>query len=191
MRIRIFNLLLILSLAGVAFISCKRSTLQIEKAQESDYIRRYVKKFMPDIKPTALGLYYQPIQLGNVNSDSIRTGDLVKVFYKGYLIQDTIGLGIKTGTMFDSSGDYEPFSFTVGSGGVITGWQEGIRLMKDGGEAVWLIPSRLAYASQAQSGIPAFSPLIFHIKIFKVYKSTDVVPIIQKSPPGSLLPVQH
>ena len=184
MRFRIFNLLLILSLSGIAFFSCKRSTLQIEKSQEVDYIKRYVQKFLPGIKPTALGLYYKPIIVGNLTTDSIKTGDLVKVFYNGYLIQDTVGIGIKNGTMFDSSGDYEPFSFTVGGGAVITGWEEGIRLMKDGGEAIWVIPSSLGYAAQAQARIPAYSPLIFHIKIYKVYRPTDVNPIIQKLPPG-------
>jgi FKBP-type peptidyl-prolyl cis-trans isomerase len=187
MRIRIFNLLLIISLAGVASFSCKRSTMQIEKAQEVDYIREYVQKFLPGIKPTALGLYYKPITLGDLTKDSIRTGDLVKVFYSGYLIQDTVGVGIKNGAMFDTSGDYEPFSFTVGGGGVITGWEEGIRLMKDGGEAIWVLPSSLGYAGQPQSRIPAYSPLIFHIKIYKVYEANTLVqpPIIQKSPPGS------
>jgi FKBP-type peptidyl-prolyl cis-trans isomerase FkpA len=185
MRIRIFNLLLILSFAGVAFFSCKRSTLQIEKAQEVDYIRRYVQKFLPGIQPTALGLYYKPIVVGDLTTDSIKAGDLVKVYYEGYLIQDTVGIGIKNGTMFDTSGDYEPFSFTVGGGAVITGWEEGIRLMKDGGEAIWVMPSNLGYAAQAQAHIPAYSPLIFHIKVYKVYRSTDVYPIIQKMPPGS------
>jgi len=87
--------------------------------------------------------------------------------------------------MFDTSGDYEPFSFTVGAGTVITGWDEAIRLMKDGGEAIWVMPSRLAYSAQAQNGIPAYSPLVFHIWIYKVFRSTDVLPIIEKIPPGS------
>lgn len=188
MRFKIFNLLLILSLAGTAFYSCKKTTAQIERDQEVDYIRRYTAKFLPGIKPTASGLYYKEITPGNVAADSIRAGNLVKVFYKGYLIQDTISLGIKNGTLFDTSGDYEPFSFTVGGGGVIVGWDQAIRLMKDGGEAIWVIPSKLAYSSQAQSGIPAYSPLIFHVWIYKVYRATDVFPIIQKRPPGILSP---
>lgn len=189
MRIGIFRYLLILFVAGAAFLSCKRSTLQIEKAQESDYIARYVQRYMSDIKPTDLGLYYQPIQLGDVTADSIRTGDVVKVYYSGFLIQDTVGIGIKTGNMFSSSGDYEPFSFTVGGGVVVQGWEELIRLMKDGGEANWLIPSKLGYAAQPQAGIPAYSPLVFHIKIYKVYRSTDVFPILQQKPPGSSVEV--
>lgn len=184
MRIRLFNVLLILSIVGAAFFSCKRSTLQIEKAQEVDYIKRYVQT-IKDIILTPSGLYYKELVPGDVSADSIKTGDMVKVFYSGYLIQDTVGIGIKNGIIFDSSGDYEPFSFTVGGGGVITGWEEGIRLMKDGGEAIWVIPSSLGYAGQAQARIPAYSPLIFHIKVYKVYRSTDIFQIIQKRPPGS------
>jgi FKBP-type peptidyl-prolyl cis-trans isomerase len=184
MRIRLFNVLLILSLAGAAFFSCKRDTNQILRDQEVDYIKKYIQSH-PDLKLTTTGIYYQQLVAGDAATDSIKTGDMVKVFYSGYLLQDTVGIGIKTGSMFDSSGDYEPFSFTVGAGGVIAGWEEGIRLMKDGGEALWLIPSRFAYASQPQSRIPAYSPLLFHIKIYKVYRSTDVFPIIQKLSPGS------
>jgi len=184
MRPKVFNWLLIFILTGNSFYSCKKTTSQQLREEEADHLKRYVEKYLPEVKPTLSGLYYQELNAGK-DTISIKTGDLVKVFYKGYLIQDTIGLGIKTGAMFDTSGDYEPFSFTVGAGTVITGWDEAIRLMKDGGEAIWVMPSRLAYSAQAQNGIPAYSPLVFHIWIYKVFRSTDVLPIIEKIPPGS------
>ena len=166
MRIKVFNLLLILVLTGAAFYSCKKTTSQMLRDQETDYLKRYVEKYLPGVKPTSAGLYYQELN-GGKDTITIKTGDIVKVFYKGYLIQDTIGLGIKTGTLFDTSGDYEPFSFTVGGGTVITGWDEAIRLMKDGGEAIWVVPSRLAYSGQGHNGIPAYSALVFsYLDIF-------------------------
>ena len=54
--------------------------------------------------------------------------------------------------------------------------------MKDGSEAKLVIPSRLAYSSTAQTTIPSYSPLVFYIKIYKVYRSTDVWPTIEIRP---------
>ena len=107
---------------------------------------------------------------------------MVKVFYSGYLITDDSTNGIEDGYKFDSSGDFEPFSFTVGAGAVITGWDEAIRYMKVGSEAKVIIPSKLGYSSQSQSTIPAYSTLIFYLKVYKVYRSTDVWPTIEIRP---------
>jgi FKBP-type peptidyl-prolyl cis-trans isomerase len=170
MRIKVSSLLIIVAITGTIIYSCKKTTSQIQRDQEVDYLRRYVAKYLPGIKPTSSGLYYQELKAG-IDTFTIRTGDVVKLFYTGYLIQDTIGLGIKTGKIFDASGDYEPFSFKVGGGAVITGWDEAIRLMKNGGEAIWVIPSRDAYSAQPQASIPAYSPLVFHISIYRVYRS--------------------
>jgi len=57
--------------------------------------------------------------------------------------------------------------------------------MKDGSEAKLVIPSRLAYSSQQQSTIPQYSTLVFYIKIYKVYRSTDEWPTIELHPKGS------
>jgi len=186
MRFKVFNFLLIVVMAGVAFYSCKKTTSQMMRDQEVELTKGYAEKYMKDATKTTSGLYYLETKAGK-DTISIKTGDLIKIFYKGYLIQDTINEGIKKGTMFDSSGDYEPFSFVVGAGTVITGWDEAIRLMKDGAEAEWLIPSRLAYSAQAQNGIPAYSPLVFDVRIYRVYRadSTSEFPVISKKPPVS------
>jgi FKBP-type peptidyl-prolyl cis-trans isomerase len=186
MRIRVFSYLLIFAIAGAAFFSCKKTTSQALRDQEVEYINGYAAKYMKDAKKTTSGIYYLETKAGK-DTITIKAGDLIKIFYNGYLIQDTINEGIKKGAMFDSSGDYEPFSFVVGAGTVITGWDEAIRLMKDGGEATWLIPSRLAYSAQPQNGIPAYSPLVFDVRIYRVYRadSTSEFPVISKKPPVS------
>lgn len=163
-----FSLLIIIAILGTFIWSCKKTTSQILRDQEVDYIRRYVERYLPGIKPDSAGVYYKELNPGK-GMAKIKTKDLVKLFYKGYLIQDTVGIGIKTGIMFDTSGDYEPFTFKVGAGKVISGWDDAIKLMKDSAEAIWVIPSRLAYSGQAQSDIPAYSPLVFHVRIYKVY----------------------
>ncbi|MCE1198828.1 MAG: FKBP-type peptidyl-prolyl cis-trans isomerase [Marinilabiliales bacterium] len=168
----------------LAFSSCRKTTYQQEIDNEKVLLSKYINKFHKGVSPTSSGLYYIQTKAGN--GRTIADGNYVKVFYKGYLIEDNDSLGIKDGAMFDSSGDFEPFGFTVGAGSVITGWEEAIKLMTDGGEAKWIIPSKIAYAGTIQGTIPAYSTLVFYVKIFKVYRSTDTLNVIQKQP---ILPV--
>src|ERR1043165_1118639 len=68
---------------------------------------------------------------------SPKTGDKVKVHYSGYLLD---------GTKFDSSVDRgSPFSFTIGKGQVIKGWDEGVMTMKIGGKRKLITPADLGY----------------------------------------------
>lgn len=92
-------------------------------------------------------------------------GDTVKVNYVGTLTN---------GKKFDSSYDRkEPFSFKLGSGEVIKGWDQGVVGMKIGGKRKLTIPPELAYGNQAQGTIPANSTLIFEIELLEVTKDTQ------------------
>jgi FKBP-type peptidyl-prolyl cis-trans isomerase len=74
------------------------------------------------------------------------------------------------GTKFDSSLDRDtPFSFTLGSGLVIAGWDIGVKGMKVGGVRKLVIPPHLAYGSRSvASVIPPNATLIFEIELLKV-----------------------
>lgn len=88
------------------------------------------------------------------------TGKKVTVHYTGTLTD---------GTKFDSSVDRnEPFTFTLGEGRVIQGWEQGIQGMKVGGKRKLTIPPSLGYGSQANGPIPANSTLIFEVELLKV-----------------------
>ncbi len=103
--------------------------------------------------PAASGLYYIETKRGTgADADN---GDLVKVKYKGTFTD---------GTIFDSG----IYTFTLGSGKVIKGWDEGIAYMKEGGKAILLIPSALAYGPYGNSGIPGYSPLVFDVELIEV-----------------------
>ncbi|HZK95419.1 MAG TPA: FKBP-type peptidyl-prolyl cis-trans isomerase [Prolixibacteraceae bacterium] len=180
MRIRFFNMFLFVAMLGIVISSCKTPTGQAQRDLEQEYLSKYIAKFHPTVTPKASGLYFIETKAGVATDSLIKAGDLVNVYYSGYLIEDDATNGIQDGYEFDYNLDgFEPFSFTVGAGSVITGWDEAMTYMKDGSEAKLIIPSKLAYSSQSQTSIPAYSPLVFYIKISKVYRSTDVWPTIE------------
>ena len=70
---------------------------------------------------------------------------------------------------FDSSYERgEPFSFTLGKGTVIEGWEKGLIGMKVGGQRILAIPSAMAYGNRQVGPIPANSPLVFTIELVKI-----------------------
>ncbi len=90
-----------------------------------------------------------------------KAGDTVKVHYTGTLLD---------GTKFDSSLDRgEPFSFKLGSGSVIKGWDEGVVGMKVGGKRKLTIPADKAYGKAGRPPtIPPNSPLVFEIQLLEI-----------------------
>ncbi len=88
------------------------------------------------------------------------SGKSVTVNYKGTLTD---------GTQFDSSYDRnQPFTFALGSGQVIQGWEQGIQGMKVGGKRRLTIPASLGYGDRATGKIPANSTLIFEVELLTV-----------------------
>lgn len=108
---------------------------------------------------TASGLKIHDAQLGTGNP--VAVGDTVSVHYTGYLLD---------GSKFDSSFDRNaPFEFTVGSGGVIPGWEEGLVGMQVGGKRNLLIPPELAYGTQGYPPvIPGNATLRFEIELLEI-----------------------
>jgi FKBP-type peptidyl-prolyl cis-trans isomerase len=90
-----------------------------------------------------------------------KPGDEVTVQY--------VGVTYKTGKQFDASWDRgEPFTFELGSGEVIPGWEEGIKGMKPGGRRELIIPPELGYGYQRNGSIPPGSTLIFIVDLVSV-----------------------
>ena len=91
-------------------------------------------------------------------------GDTVSVHYTGTLLD---------GTKFDSSVDRgTPFSFDLGAGMVIQGWDEGVAGMKEGGTRILTIPADMAYGERGVPGaIPPSAPLKFEVQLIEVEKA--------------------
>jgi FK506-binding nuclear protein len=62
----------------------------------------------------------------------------------------------------------KPFTFAIGKGEVIQGWEIGLEGMQVGGERRITIPPKLAYGSRSQPGIPGNSTLVFDIKLLEI-----------------------
>jgi FKBP-type peptidyl-prolyl cis-trans isomerase FkpA len=72
------------------------------------------------------------------------------------------------GEQFDSSIGREPFSFQLGGGQVIPGWDQGVQGMKVGGKRTLIIPAELGYGAQGAGPIPPNSNLIFDVELLDV-----------------------
>jgi peptidylprolyl isomerase len=112
---------------------------------------------------TPSGLKYVDEVVGTGPSPS--PGMDVTVNYTGML---------ESGTKFDSSvdpsfGHVQPFTFKIGMGGVIKGWDEGVMTMKVGGKRRLIIPADLGYgAAGSPPKIPPNAPLIFDVELLGV-----------------------
>ncbi len=125
-KLRLFALLL--SIAAFALVS--------GRAQTTD--NSSPTKVTGKAKSTASGLQYWDITVGTGTAAS--SGKMVKVHYTGWLTN---------GKKFDSSIDHGmPFSFKLGGGEVIKGWDEGVAGMKVGGKRQLRIPQDLGYGAQ-------------------------------------------
>lgn len=110
---------------------------------------------------TASGLKYIDVVVGKGASPSV--GKHVKVHYTGTL---------ENGKKFDSSVDRnQPFSFIIGVGQVIPGWDEGVMSMKVGGKRKLIIPPNLGYGARGAGGvIPPNATLLFDVELLDVEK---------------------
>lgn len=110
---------------------------------------------------TDSGLTYLDVVVGNGAAPV--AGKQVKVHYTGTL---------ENGTKFDSSVDRkQPFSFIIGVGQVIKGWDEGVMSMKVGGKRKLVIPANLGYGARGAGGvIPPNATLLFDVELLEVQK---------------------
>lgn len=112
---------------------------------------------------TSSGLQIEDVTLGN--GAEAKAGSHVMVHYTGWHYQDG-----KSGEQFDSSKSRgDPFSFPLGAGHVIRGWDEGVAGMKIGGKRNLIIPPDLGYGARGAGGvIPPNATLLFEVELLGV-----------------------
>jgi FKBP-type peptidyl-prolyl cis-trans isomerase len=108
-----------------------------------------------ETQTTASGLQF--IDLATGSGDVATAGQTVSVHYTGWLTN---------GSKFDSSRDRgQPFSFGLGRGQVIRGWDEGVAGMRVGGRRKLVIPSQLGYGERGVGPIPPGATLVFSVEL--------------------------
>lgn len=113
---------------------------------------------LKDAQKTSGGITYVVKQQGK--GKGVKKGDKVTVSYRGQLLD---------GFVFDETKPEKPdFTFTVGMGQVIQGWDEILTYMKEGDEFEVYIPWQMAYGPRGTGPIPPYSSLNFNIKLIKV-----------------------
>jgi len=120
---------------------------------EQEELNQYLEDNNITTEPTSDGLYYIETQRGS--GPQPKAGDVVEVEYTGTFLD---------GEMFDQG----TFIFTLGIRQVISGWDKGIALMKEGGEAILIIPSSLGYGIYGSSSIPPYTSLRFEVELINI-----------------------
>ena len=115
---------------------------------------------MSDQITTETGLVYEELVVGE-GTLATGLGQTAIVHYTGWL---------EDGTEFDSSVKRnDPFSFPLGAGMVIKGWDEGVVGMKEGGKRKLTIPPELGYGAAGAGGvIPGDATLVFEVELLEI-----------------------
>ncbi len=163
MKKSIFAVFLIIAVcAGASFAQTKKRTVRTTKrttVKKTTNKKMTEKSIKQQAVTTASGLTYIITKHGD--GVAIKAGDSVVVNYTGLLTN---------GAKFDSSLDRnDTFSFKVGAGQVIKGWDEGLQKLRVGDHATLIIPSSIGYGSRGAGGvIPPDATLIFIIEVVGV-----------------------
>lgn len=106
---------------------------------------------------TADGLYFRDLEEGT--GEEAAEGDELAVYYSGHF---------PDGRRFDARTEGTPFTFTVGAGRVISGWDLGVRGMRVGGTRQLILPPELGYGDRQVGPIPPGSILVFEVELLDV-----------------------
>lgn len=154
------RLLLSASLAALFLMGSAPAGIAAAPTQQTQEDAKAKEKKMTK---TDSGLEYKDTQEGDGASPA--KGQTCVMHYTGWLWENG-----KKGNKFDSSVDRgQPFSFRIGVGQVIAGWDEGVSTMKVGGKRELLIPPDLGYGARGAGGvIPPNATLLFEVELLDI-----------------------
>jgi FKBP-type peptidyl-prolyl cis-trans isomerase len=174
MIFRKYGFLIVLGLV-LAFIAFQARTGIFRRAHPGEPANKYMRQILetPQLSEADAAILRERYGNAHVNPSGLRyierapgagsppaIGSLVVAHYDGYLLD---------GTKFDSSRDRgEPYSFRVGTGAVIKGWDEAFLSMKPGEKRTLLIPWWLAYGEKGRGPIPPKATLRFEVELIAI-----------------------
>ncbi|KAK6358684.1 peptidylprolyl isomerase fpr4 [Orbilia blumenaviensis] len=123
------------------------------------------EKKAKDEKPTAQSSKSRTVDGVKIEDHKVGSGPEAK---KGQKVSMRYIGKLTDGKVFDSNKKGKPFTFNLGKGDVIKGWDIGVAGMKVGGERKLVIPANLAYGNKALPGIPKNSTLVFEVKLLEI-----------------------
>lgn len=142
-------------------LSAYLSTDTSRTAREQNEIVDYAIENLLDVQATESGLFYQIQQSGT--GEMIEWGDFLVAHYKGYLLDGTV--------FADSRKRDRPLEFYVGN--MIPAWNEGLQLLRVGGQQRLLVPSHLGYGkdglvtSKGKTLVPPHQILAFELEVLE------------------------
>jgi FKBP-type peptidyl-prolyl cis-trans isomerase FkpA len=144
----------LLTFMGFVGITACEKTTALTAAEEDALIKAYIAKKGWTAQATPEGIYYVT-DVAGTGTSTPAPSNIVKVFYKGYLLNETV---------FDSTLAPKA-AIEFGLNQVIQGWQIGFQKFKAGSKGKLLIPSPYAYGASGSGRIPGYSPLVFEIEL--------------------------
>jgi len=145
-------------------------TANIEKMKETmrqaskEELTAYMLQNYPDVKPLSSGVYIIPVETGKGRCPV--KGEKVELDFAAFLLN-----GKSVGSTFESP---EKFSFVLGDGQTLRGWEEIVPNMHLGERVRAIIPSELAYGEHPVGEIPAFANLVYDIKLLKITTAAEL-----------------
>lgn len=140
-----------------------------------------LKSPSPTPLPVVTQLSAQDLRVGS-SSAAVVSGDAITVNYEGAFLD---------GKIFDSSLQRQkPFSFVVGAGSVIQGFDQGVIGMKIGGIRRIMIPSNLAYGEKGQGPIPPNTAILFNVQLLEIAPKDTPTPTPSPEPTPNPSPAE-
>jgi len=136
----------------------KAKTKTKEASGQAAGTKKTKPKVVPPKGPKPKQLVVKDLEEGT--GPEAKSGDELTVQY--------VGVGYESGKQFDSSWEREPFSFTLGEGNLIKGWEEGLEGMKVGGRRELITPPDYAYGSEGAGAIAPNATLVFVVDLLEV-----------------------
>lgn len=149
--------------SGEEYDAALESEKIAKRAMEAEELQAFLSDNNITQQPTPSGLVFVEKKAGKGKAPGL--GNILKLHYTVKLITGTV--------LFDSKAQNDPMVHQIGSGRSGQGFDEGLSLMREGGEAMMVIPSKIAFGEDGYQAIPPFATVIFDVQLIKVFTEEE------------------